>query len=55
MDEGKKKKIKIVVIVLVIILSIIALVETGLLLSMRSKLDQINSDNNQIQNRLENS
>lgn len=54
-EERKKKRIKIAVIVLVVLLAVIAIVETGVLLSMRAKLDKITNDYNQIQERLENS
>lgn len=55
MDERKKKAAKILIIILFAVLLIIAIVETGLLLSMRSKLDNLTNENSQIQERLENS
>lgn len=55
MNERKKKKAKILIIILFTLLFIIAIVETGILLSMRSRLDSLTNDNNQIQERLENS
>ncbi len=54
-EEKKKKRIKIAVIVFVVLLTVIAIVEAGVLLSMRAKLDKITNDYNQIQERLENS
>ena len=54
-EERKKKRVKIAIIVFVILLTVIAIVEAGVLLSMRAKLDKITNDYNQIQERLENS
>lgn len=53
MEERKKKRIKILVIIIGVILSVIAIVETGLLLSAQTKLDNLNNDYEQIQDRLE--